>query len=159
MKRILSILLFAGLLQACNQGLSPKTMPIAEHAGFYGEKINGEMVYEMAALPTLMEGKDTVAVKLYSEITDCCQTKGCWMKIKQDDGKTMRVTFKDYDFFVPKDAAGKKTIVDGIAYYQVTTVEELKHYAEDAGKSEDEIAAITEPRRELVFEAKGVVIQ
>jgi hypothetical protein len=35
-------------------------------------------------------------------------------------------------------------------------VEALRHYAEDGGKTADEIAAITEPEIELVFEASGV---
>ncbi len=70
----------------------------------------------------------------------------------------MRVTFKDYAFFMPKDLAGKRVVVDGIAYISETSVEELRHYAEDAGKAPDEIAGITEPLRELAFEAAGVLV-
>ena len=71
----------------------------------------------------------------------------------------MRVTFKDYAFFVPKDASGKTVIMDGYAYKNVTTVAELRHYAEDAGKPKEEIEKITEPESELVFEAHGVIIK
>ena len=39
-----------------------------------------------------------------------------------------------------------------------TSVEELKHYAEDAKKSQDEIDAITEPKTEIRFMASGMVV-
>jgi hypothetical protein len=68
------------------------------------------------------------------------------------------VNFKDYAFFMPKDLAGKKVVIDGFAERMETSVEDLKHIAEDAKKSAEEIAKITEPKKEIVFEAKGVVI-
>jgi Domain of unknown function (DUF4920) len=68
------------------------------------------------------------------------------------------VKFKDYAFFVPKDIAGREVMVEGKAYKEVTSVEELRHYAEDAGKSAEEIAKITEPVTEKKFMASGVVL-
>ena len=68
------------------------------------------------------------------------------------------VQFQDYGFFMPKDLAGQEVIIEGKAYRQETSVEELKHYAEDAGKTAEEIAAITEPVMEKKFMATGVVV-
>ena len=68
------------------------------------------------------------------------------------------VKFYDYGFFVPKDISGKEVIVEGKAFKEVTPFDELRHYAEDAGKSADEIAAITEPKAEWKFEATGVLV-
>jgi hypothetical protein len=48
--------------------------------------------------------------------------------------------------------------MEGIARYEVTSIEDLKHFAEDAGKSQAEIDSITEPDKELVFEASGVIL-
>ena len=59
---------------------------------------------------------------------------------------------------MPKDLSGKKVVIDGYAYVDETSVDMLRHYAEDAGKSEEEIKAITEPKKEVSFEASGVVI-
>ncbi len=69
----------------------------------------------------------------------------------------MRVTFKDYKIFVPKDLIGKEVILDGFAYADTSSVDQ-KHYAEDASKTAAEIAKITTPKRQLAFEAKGVVV-
>lgn len=80
------------------------------------------------------------------------------MVMNLSDDKDMRITFKDYEFFVPLDAAGKETIIQGTATMDTTTVEMLKHYAEDAGDSQEEIDAITEPEFNYAFEAVGVII-
>ena len=48
---------------------------------------------------------------------------------------------------------------EGKAFVKETSVEELKHYAEDAGKSKEEIAKITEPKLEMSFEASGVLMK
>ena len=70
----------------------------------------------------------------------------------------LRVTFKDYGFFVPKNSSGNDAVIEGALYKKLVNVEMLKHYAEDAGKSEEEINAITEPKEQFVFEASGVII-
>ena len=70
----------------------------------------------------------------------------------------MFVKFKDYGFFMPKDIAGKRVVMDGYAFKEITPVDELRHYAEDEGKSPEEIAAIVEPKEELKFLAKGVLL-
>jgi len=100
---------------------------------------------------------DTVAVKFTSEVKEVCQNKGCWMRMDMGEEEAM-VKFKDYGFFMPKDIAGKDVIVEGMAYVEEMSVEEQRHYAEDAGKSKEEIEAITEPKRTLSFISNGVLI-
>jgi hypothetical protein len=41
---------------------------------------------------------------------------------------------------------------------KTTSVAELKHYAEDAKKTQAEIDAIKEPKKEVRVTAKGIVI-
>ena len=76
-----------------------------------------------------------------------------------NDDETIMVRFKDYGFFMPLDAAGKEVIVAGKAFVNEVSVADLKHYAEDAGKSSEEIANITEPAMEFAFEANGVLLK
>lgn len=83
------------------------------------------------------------------------------MKIvsKKDAAKPqLFVKFKDYAYFMPKDLPGGQVVMKGKAYIEETSVDELRHYAEDDGKSPDEIAKIIEPKRELKFMADGVVV-
>ena len=81
------------------------------------------------------------------------------MTIDLGNDELMRVKFKDYGFFVPKDAAGKTAIMQGVAKNEIVGVDELRHLAEDAGKPEKEINAIDKPTQELTFVAEGVIIK
>ena len=102
---------------------------------------------------------DSINSKIIAKVTSVCQAKGCWMTLNLEDNEEVMVKFKDYGFFVPKDIAGKEVIINGKAYVKEVPVEELRHYAEDAGKSEQEIALITEPKRTYSFLADGVLLK
>ena len=126
----------------------------------FGEKISAAGAVKASDIMTQLGSKDSVEnVKMTAEIEAVCQMKGCWMNLKSGAAEPRRVSFKDYAFFVPKDAAGKTAVVQGKAYKEVLSVEMQKHYAEDAGKSKEEIAAIKEPKTEYSFEASGVIIK
>ncbi len=125
----------------------------------FGKKINDKSAVEASQLPGKMGDKESMNVKVTGTVESVCQAKGCWMKVKMDNGETMRVTFKDYGFFVPKDIAGKTVVVEGVAEKKTTPVSELRHYAKDAGKSKAEIAQITDPKNELAFVADGVIVK
>ncbi len=102
---------------------------------------------------------ETPTIKLTGQVLEVCQSKGCWMTVDAGNGEKMTVKFKDYAFFMPKDCAGKTVTFEGKATKKVITVAELKHLAEDAGKSRKEIKKIKKPKEELRFEASGVVLQ
>lgn len=126
---------------------------------FFGEKITEDGAKPTDSLKAMMGTNTMMNCKLVGHIEAVCQKKGCWMELKNQDGSTIRVTFKDYGFFMPKDASGRTAIVDGFAKVEVTSVADLKEYAKDDGKSKAEIDAIQEPLKELVFEAKGVILK
>lgn len=106
----------------------------------------------------LAEG-DTLNISFKSSINDVCQTKGCWMNVALDDKNETFVKFKDYAFFVPMNAKDKEVIVSGKAYVSLESIEDLKHYAQDAGKSQAAIDSITEPKKKYLFMADGVLIK
>jgi hypothetical protein len=80
------------------------------------------------------------------------------MKVEQSNGEKLMVKFKDYGFFMPKDIVGKEIVLDGEASVKEVSVKQLQHYAKDAGKSEEEIKKIKEPKKEVQFVAKGVLV-
>lgn len=124
----------------------------------YGDKATADGAIPASSLAGKMKGIDSLAVKITGTVTSVCQMKGCWLQIDIGDGKTMRVKFKDYAFFVPKDLSGKKVVLDGYAYNSTTSVDELRHYAQDAGKSKAEIEKITEPDVSVIYEARSVIV-
>lgn len=112
----------------------------------------------MAEHYSTMKVGDSVDSKMIAKVDEVCQAKGCWMKLNLENGEQVMVKFKDYGFFMPKNIAGKEVIVNGKAYVNEVPVSELRHYAEDAGKSSEEIALITESEKTFSFEANGVLL-
>jgi hypothetical protein len=128
----------------------------------FGSEISKEKAItskEMLVKFESMIAGDTLSVKFTSEIKEVCSKKGCWMKLPLAAEKETMVRFKNYGFFMPLDAQGKEVILEGKAFVQITSVEALQHYAEDAGKSKEEIDAIVAPKKEFAFEATGVLLK
>ena len=137
------------------------TEPQTEYAVF-GDSISSEGALSLEEITSkfgdLNEG-DTVTLKFNSTIKDVCQKKGCWMNLSLADDKETFVKFKDYDFFVPMNAKNKEVVVSGKAYISEQSVADLKHYAQDAGKSQASIDSITAPKKKYLFMADGVLIK
>ncbi|MFD2824194.1 DUF4920 domain-containing protein [Lacinutrix iliipiscaria] len=127
----------------------------------FGKEISADNAIEsksMAEHYKSMKVGDSADSKMIAKVDEVCQAKGCWMKLNLDNGEQVMVKFKDYGFFMPKNIAGKEVIVNGKAYVNEVPVSELRHYAEDAGKSAEEIALITEAEKTYSFEADGVLL-
>ena len=157
---------FLFLLFACGETTSqqaPATTDATEEQqakNTFGEAINADDAITLADLESKFGETDSVQVKLRGTVESVCQAKGCWMNIvsKDAEGQAIFVKFKDYGFFVPKDIAGREVVMDGYAFREMTSVDELRHYAEDEGQTKEQIAAITEPVEELKFMASGVLL-
>jgi hypothetical protein len=128
---------------------------------FHGMRIDDQEALPVAQLSSIMANEGSLeTVKVMGEVDAACKMKGCWMTMKLADGTDMRVRFKDYGFFVPKDCAGKTAVVEGKAFYDTTSVDMLRHYAVDGGMSESEAEkTYTQPEVAIAFEATGVIIE
>ena len=166
-KNIFFICLFTLTFFSCTQqnkqdgeSSSESTTQETTSPNNFGETITTDNAISVNQMVTQLEGQDSVQVKVAGTVTNVCQAKGCWMNIVSNTpgADTLFVKFKDYGFFVPKDIAGRQIIMEGTAYKEMTSVDELRHYAEDEGASAEEIAAITDPVEELKFMASGVIL-
>lgn len=155
LKSLLFNLCVITCLSACAQ-----STPSSTDGKHFGARITPENAIAYEEVMPQMETADSLSMKVIGKVKEVCQKKGCWMTLVSDQPgyPEMRVTFKDYEFFMPKDLSGKRVVIEGFAQVTTTPVDVLRHYAEDAKKSPEEIAAITEPKREVAFEATGVVI-
>lgn len=168
MKKILFVLLTVSVMVACKNETkteessletSQETQDLA-YASF-GDKIDAEGVITASEMVERFNGLnigDTIIAKVSAKINEVCQMKGCWMKLDLGNDQDVMVTFKDYGFFMPLNAEGE-VIINGKAFLKETSVDDLRHYAEDAGKTAEEIAAITQPEKTFAFEADGVLLK
>ena len=166
MKNILIVTVLAMLMVSCksNGQESNEEAVVKEEIAYlsFGDKINDKNVLttkEVSEKYKSMSVGDTINTKITAKVIEVCQAKGCWMTLNLDNGQEAMVKFKDYGFFMPKDISGKDVILNGKAFVNEVPVDEQKHYAEDAGKSKEEIEAITEAKKTYSFEADGVLIK
>lgn len=126
----------------------------------FGTSFEPKNVIEVSQLPAMLASQTEVNdLTLQGTIIKTCKKKGCWMTIQMGNNQELMVKFKDYGFFVPLDDDGKKTIIHGVAKMEVVSVEKLRHLAEDAGKSKEEIEKITQSETKYTFIADGVWIE
>ena len=164
LKKFSGLLLLALLFTACGQAPPSETDAPAneeQEGKYFGENINMEGAIPYDQLAEKMGDADSIQIKVLGTVNEVCQTKGCWMTLVKNDGtegEELFVKFKDYGFFVPFDISGRQVVMDGYAYREITSVDELKHYAEDGNESQEVIDAITEPKEEFKFLASGVLL-
>lgn len=135
--------------------------PALKYAAF-GSKITADKALtkeQMTQKYASLKKGDTINAKFKSKIMSVCKKKGCWMKMDLAQNKESFIRFKDYGFFVPLNADNSEAVVSGKAFLDVISVDELRHYAKDGGKSQEEIDKITEPKITYAFQADGVLIQ
>lgn len=101
---------------------------------------------------------DAFAGQVKGKVVEVCKAEGCWIRLQKADGTAMLVRAKDHAFLMPENIVGKTVLVEGNATVKTTSEEMRKHYAEDAGKSKDEIAKIKGPEKSVEFAAKGVKV-
>lgn len=164
MKNIFVVLVLVAFAFGCkNEKKADEETKVTEEIAYasFGEKIEADGAITTAELSEKfhsMKPGDTIHTKASATINEVCSTKGCWMRLDLGNDEDVMVRFKDYGFFMPLNATGE-VIVDGKAFVTEISVNELKHYAEDAGKTEAEIAEITEAETTFAFEADGVLLK
>ena len=157
MKKFLLTVVIAGL------GMIANAQPPAGDAkpgDYYGEKVTTDGALNISDVAKKLQGgsPEFTDVKIKAKVVDVCSKKGCWMTLELEGGQTAMVKMKDYGFLVPMAAKGKTVIIDRNVSMKTTSVAELKHYAEDAKKTQAEIDAITQPEKEVRVLAKGIVV-
>lgn len=123
----------------------------------FGKKTTADGAIPVSELASKLKEKESIELKVSGKVKEVCKAEGCWLKMETENG-AMMIKMKDHAFLVPLSMNGKTIVVDGIATLKETSVEMLKHYAEDAGKSKEEIAAIKEPKKEITMQAKGILV-
>lgn len=154
MKKIVCFFVLTIVLIACKDNES-------KDFAIFGETINSDDAVskeDMFSMYKNLKKGDTLNIAFISKSKDVCQSKGCWMTMDLGNEAETFVKFKDYAFFVPKNGQNKETVVKGKAYISIETVDELKHYAKDAGKSQASIDSISEPKISYSFMADGVLM-
>ena len=166
MKTLFSLTLFSVFLIITSNRLVAQAAPLKNGTENQYQSVGKSIIPDdamsaksMSEHYQTMRSGDSINTKMIAKVKEVCQAKGCWMTLNLEDGNEVMVKCKDYGFFMPKDIAGKDVIINGKAFVEEVSVDERKHYAQDAGQTKEEIAKITEPKRTYSFEADGVLLK
>lgn len=166
MKNFLAVLIAVLFLSACapaekstppaanNSAPGANSAP-AQNEVKRGAALTNAPATELATIvkePEKFAGK---AVTVEGEVQRVCQNKGCWMELKSGDAH-VRVTFKDYGFFVPTDSKGMKVKAEGqveVKKMDKETVDHLTGEGANIKRNADGTA------NEVTFVASGVELR
>ncbi len=142
---LISALLFLGVSSA-DEIVAP---------GHYGAEITLDapvtVGYAIGHIDELKERE----ILLKGQVAKVCENKGCWMVLQSDQGE-VRVTFKDYGFFVSPELIDQQVWAQGRLYEETLDISQARHFAKDAGASQEELQKIDQPVREYRFVATAV---
>lgn len=131
MKHLLNatFVLSALLLAACQ---STPTLPKGQS---FGTEMKAQETHRFAVVDATPANFFNKTVLVEATVKAVCQTKGCWMQV-EDDGRTAMVRWETGcggKFAFPKDAAGKRVLIQGSFYPKTISEADAKHLEEEAG--------------------------
>ncbi len=100
-------------------------------------------------------------VKVSGRVSGVCQKKGCWMTLvppDKTDATPVRISFKDYGFFVPMSIMGKQVLAEGVFEVKVLPQAQAQHFADDAVKPGEKPQKIVGDQQTLALVATGVEV-
>ena len=152
MQKIQTVALVLGF--GCWAMIASASPPSADAQGdLFGTELTLSEPTALADIVASPERFDGKPVLLIGHVADVCQRKGCWT-VLQDGDATIRVRFEDYGFFLPKDASGRRALIQGLVSIKTLSEAEARHYAEESKTGDP--AKIHGPQHELGFMASGV---
>ena len=102
----------------------------------------------------LSKPEDGKTVLVEGVVRRACSQMGCWMELAPAEGGTgVRVTFKDYGFFVPTDSAGAKARVQGRIQVSQLSAKQAEHLRSEGG------SMAAGAQREVQLVATGVELR
>lgn len=129
----------------------------------YGGKMESTPVVaaeQVFAKPDEYNGK---TIRLSGTATSVCEHRGCWLAVEKN-GRTIRARFVESGdctegFFVPRDAAGHKVILQGTFKKEVISEAKARHFLEDANAPKEQIEKIVGPQEVLSIICTSVAIE
>ncbi|HEU4470974.1 MAG TPA: DUF4920 domain-containing protein [Flavisolibacter sp.] len=151
------ILLSATIALALSANAQDKEKTPAEKGVVYGVVSEEKAPLSPDELKTKLVN-DKFEGQVKGKVVEVCRAEGCWIRLQKADGTSMMVRAKDHAFLMPENILGKTVLIEGNATVKEVTEDMRRHYAEDAGKSKEEIAKIKGSEKDVQFAAKGVKV-
>jgi hypothetical protein len=127
------------------------------HGMVYGIKPDTTQVIPAWRIEVFMDKKVRISTTIRGRITKVTKQKGGWFELDAGKGKIIAAHFKNYGINIPLALKGKIVFVEGVAQKQFIA-DDLQHYAGDTVNGKKQHTVKTDPKRRLIFEVKGLLI-
>jgi len=136
-----------------------------------GKKVDGGILYgyELGSDPTAEimqvtftdllanpQNYDGKVIKTEGNISEVCQSAGCWAMISDGTNEIRVVTL--HKFLLPKDCALNNAAIEGTFKVKEITEEQARHYNDEAKNPKVKSEDIKGPQKVFMIEATGVLI-
>ena len=127
------------------------------HGMIYGQKPDTVAMMDATKVEAFMGKKTRISTTIAGKVTRVTRQKGGWFEVDAGNGKIIAAHFKNYNVTIPTDLVGRRVIIEGVAAKQFIA-DDLQHLAGDTviGKKQHKVK--TNPKRELTFEVKGLLV-
>ncbi|MEM6553895.1 MAG: DUF4920 domain-containing protein [Planctomycetota bacterium] len=119
----------------------------------YGEPVAGRDDVDPGSVSDILDDPDAYldqTVRLRGVVQKVCKKRGCWMQLGDPElgsGLFVKFTCPIEGRLIPMEAIGKTAEVFGELRVVEISEARARHYAEDDGKSPEEIAKIVGPQK------------
>lgn len=100
----------------------------------FGEPVTSTNAVTLAEIATHVGRYANKTVRTEGKVTAVCQSAGCWMEVA-DSASEAHVRLGGHKFFVPKNAAGRRAVVQGTVLAKPNDGECEQEAAEATGKA------------------------
>jgi hypothetical protein len=76
-------------------------------------------------------------VRTEGEISAVCQSMGCWMELRDERSRAVRVPMAGHAFFLPRDVSGRRALVEGPLQVRPLSAAEREHLAAEGATATD----------------------
>jgi hypothetical protein len=139
MKRALSTLICYALTFGVYAATLRLSEPVTQDAQSetFGVKLDNSLPkISMENLVTDSSSHLANPFQVEARIAKVCQKKGCFF-IAEQDQHTLRVSFRDYGFFIPTDSSGKTVTLAGELIQKEVSPEQAAHFKADLRSETD----------------------
>ncbi|MBX2800572.1 MAG: DUF4920 domain-containing protein [Myxococcales bacterium] len=77
-------------------------------------------------------------VRVRGELTEVCQKAGCWAVLRDDEGRSMRVTMKAHSFGIDTDSRGHECDAEGQLVRKAVDPARIEHFKSEGSRTNPE---------------------
>lgn len=122
---------------AATEPAAPAVALAAGEQAFGAPMVGDRAPVALSAVINDPEAYTGQVVRTEGEISAVCQAMGCWMELRDEQARAVRVPMAGHSFFVPRDVSGRRALVEGPLRVRPLSAAEREHLAAEGATATD----------------------